>query len=89
MGVAFPFRFSSRDRISCSTGCGGSCSCTPCHVIAREGEDRLSEMQADEDDRLDMAAGLTIHSRLGCQARICGDVIVEVAKFSAHYARES
>jgi hypothetical protein len=46
-------------------------------------------MQADEDDRLDMAAGLTIHSRLGSQARSCGDAIVEVPKFSAHYARES
>ncbi len=69
--------------------CGGNCSCTTCHVIVRQGEENLSEMEEEEDNRLDMAAGLTIHSRLGCQARICGDVIVEVAKFSAHYARES
>src|SRR5256885_17237462 len=48
--------------------CGGSCACTTCHVIVKEGEENLSEMQSDEEDRLDMAEGLTIHSRLGCQA---------------------
>ncbi len=37
-------------------------------------------MQADEEDRLDMAEGLTIHSRLGCQAVVHGDVVVEVPK---------
>jgi len=46
----------------------------------REGEENLSEMQADEEDRLDMAEGLTIHSRLGCQAVVHGDVVVEVPK---------
>ncbi len=58
--------------------CGGSCACTTCHVIVREGEANLSEMQEDEDDRLDTAEGLTIHSRLGCQAVVCGDVVVEI-----------
>ena len=60
--------------------CGGSCACTTCHVVVREGEENLSEMQADEEDRLDMAEGLTIHSRLGCQAVVHGDVVVEVPK---------
>ena len=58
--------------------CGGSCACTTCHVIVREGEASLSEMQEDEDDRLDTAEGLTIHSRLGCQAVVRGDVVVEI-----------
>ena len=58
--------------------CGGSCACTTCHVIVRDGEENLSEMQADEEDRLDMAEGLTIHSRLGCQAVVRGDVTVEI-----------
>src|SRR5262245_42094893 len=44
--------------------CGGSCACTTCHVIVKEGETNLSEMEGDEEDRLDMAEGLTIHSRL-------------------------
>ncbi len=60
--------------------CGGSCACTTCHVVVREGEENLSEMQADEEDRLDMAEGLTIHSRLGCQAVVQGDVVVEIPK---------
>jgi 2Fe-2S ferredoxin len=58
--------------------CGGSCACTTCHVVVKEGEENLSEMQPDEEDRLDMAEGLTIHSRLGCQAVVQGDVVVEV-----------
>jgi len=58
--------------------CGGSCACTTCHVIVREGEENLSEMQGDEEDRLDMAEGLTIHSRLGCQCVVRGDVVVEI-----------
>jgi len=58
--------------------CGGSCACTTCHVVVREGEANLSEMQEDEEDRLDTATGLTIHSRLGCQAVVQGDVVVEV-----------
>jgi 2Fe-2S ferredoxin len=58
--------------------CGGSCACTTCHVIVREGAENLSEMAEDEEDRLDMAEGLTIHSRLGCQAVVQGDVIVEI-----------
>ena len=58
--------------------CGGSCACTTCHVIVREGAENLSEMAEDEEDRLDMAEGLTIRSRLGCQAVVRGDVVVEV-----------
>ena len=58
--------------------CGGSCACTTCHVIVREGAEHLSEMKADEEDRLDMAEGLTIRSRLGCQAVVRGDVTVEI-----------
>src|SRR2546425_9800625 len=56
--------------------CGGSCACPTCHVVVRGGEEYLSEMQADEEDRPDMAEGLTIHSRLGCQAGVYADVVV-------------
>lgn len=58
--------------------CGGSCACTTCHVIVREGAENLSEMVEDEEDRLDLAEGLTIRSRLGCQAVVRGDVVVEI-----------
>jgi 2Fe-2S ferredoxin len=60
--------------------CGGSCACTTCHVIVREGEANLSSMEPEEEDRLDTAEGLTLHSRLGCQAVVKGDVVVEIPK---------
>jgi 2Fe-2S ferredoxin len=58
--------------------CGGNCACTTCHVIVKEGEENLSEMDEDEEDRLYMADGLTLHSRLGCQCVVKGDVTVEI-----------
>jgi 2Fe-2S ferredoxin len=58
--------------------CGGNCACTTCHVIVRDGMENLSEPDDDELDRLDMAAGLTPQSRLGCQAVVKGDVTVEI-----------
>jgi 2Fe-2S ferredoxin len=58
--------------------CGGNCACTTCHVIVKNGMEHLSTMQPDEEDRLDMAEGLTLASRLGCQAVVRGDVVVEI-----------
>lgn len=68
--------------------CGGSCACTTCHVIVKEGDDNLSEAEDDELDRLDMAAGLTLHSRLGCQAIVQGDVTVEIPAWNRNYISE-
>ena len=58
--------------------CGGNNACTTCHVIVKQGEENLPEMDEDEEDRLYMADGLTLHSRLGCQAVVKGDVTVEI-----------
>lgn len=68
--------------------CGGSCACTTCHVIVQEGEKNLSEAEDDELDRLDMAAGLTLRSRLGCQAVVKGDVKVEIPGWNRNYISE-
>jgi 2Fe-2S ferredoxin len=68
--------------------CGGSCACTTCHVVVKEGEENLSPMDDDEADRLDMAAGLTLHSRLGCQAVVNGDVVVEIPDWNRNYVSE-
>jgi 2Fe-2S ferredoxin len=68
--------------------CGGSCACTTCHVIVKEGDDSLSEPDEDELDRLDMAPGLTLHSRLGCQAVVKGDVTVEIPSWNRNYVSE-
>mgnify|MGYP001012913443 CR=1 FL=1 len=68
--------------------CGGSCACTTCHVIIREGAQNLSEMEDDEADRLDTAWDLTPHSRLGCQAVIKGDVVCELPMYTRNYVQE-
>jgi 2Fe-2S ferredoxin len=57
--------------------CGGFCACTTCHVEVKSGQDHLSPMEDDEQERLETSAtDVTLHSRLGCQARIEGDVVV-------------
>ena len=66
--------------------CGGKCACTTCHVILQEGEEHLSEQQEDEADELDNAPGLTMHSRLGCQAVLHGDVTILIPKYTINQA---
>jgi 2Fe-2S ferredoxin len=62
--------------------CGGVCACSTCHVIIKTGFDNLSEMQENEADQLDEAEGLTLTSRLGCQAKIYGDIILEIPRIN-------
>jgi 2Fe-2S ferredoxin len=66
--------------------CGGKCACTTCHVIVKDGEENLSVMEEDEEDELDAAPGLTLHSRLGCQAVVKGDVTILVPRFTVNRA---
>jgi 2Fe-2S ferredoxin len=68
--------------------CGGSCACTTCHLVIREGMQNLSEMEDDEADRLDTAWDLTTSSRLGCQAVIKGDVVAEFPMYTRNYVQE-
>ena len=68
--------------------CGGSCACTTCHVVVKQGEENLSELQEDEEDRLFQAADLTLHSRLGCQCIVSGDVVVEIPAWNRNYISE-
>ena len=68
--------------------CGGSCACTTCHVIVKKGEQNLSQMEDNEADRLDTAWDLTTTSRLGCQAVIKGDVVVEFPLYTRNYVQE-
>jgi 2Fe-2S ferredoxin len=57
-------------------------------VLVREGAENLSAAEDDELDRLDTAAGLTLHSRLGCQAVVKGDVVVEIPNWNRNYVSE-
>jgi len=68
--------------------CGGSCACTTCHLIIREGAHNLSEEQDNELDRLDTAWDLTTSSRLGCQAVVKGDVVAEFPMYTRNYVQE-
>jgi 2Fe-2S ferredoxin len=58
--------------------CGGFCACTTCHVHVKSGLENLSASEEDEEERLDRATNITLQSRLGCQAKIHGDVTVEI-----------
>ena len=58
--------------------CGGFCACTTCHVIVKSGEQSLSFMDDEELDRIELVGEREDQSRLGCQAKVQGDVIVEI-----------
>ena len=69
--------------------CGGSCACTTCHVIVREGLQSLSPSSEDEDDLLDRAWGLTSQSRLSCQAIVNETPLkLEIPRYTINYAKE-
>jgi 2Fe-2S ferredoxin len=57
-------------------------------VIVKAGEQNLSEMEDDEADRVETAAGLTLHSRLGCQCVVRGDVTVLIPDWNRNYVSE-
>ena len=58
--------------------CGGNASCTTCRVDVLAGGENLSDIDFDEQDLLDREALTEPYHRLGCQARVLGDVIVQV-----------
>ena len=63
--------------------CGGNCACSTCHVWVLSGADSLSELEEDEDDRLDQAFDVREESRLGCQAKLgSDDIVVEITEES-------
>ena len=55
--------------------CEGAMACSTCHVIvAAEDFARLPPASDDEDDMLDLAAGLSRTSRLACQIVLTDDL---------------
>lgn len=59
--------------------CGGVCACSTCHVYVTKGFDNLSDIEDEEFDILDKAFDVRSTSRLGCQAKINGDIEVEIS----------
>lgn len=63
--------------------CGGNCACSTCHVYIVSGEERLSEQEDNEADRLDLGFDVRANSRLSCQTEVQdGLVVVEVTEES-------
>jgi ferredoxin len=61
-------------RIPMESACGGFAACNSCRVDVLAGAEALSLEVAEEADFLDAA-----NQRLGCQARVLGDVRVRLA----------
>ncbi|MDB4987377.1 MAG: Ferredoxin, 2Fe-2S [Myxococcaceae bacterium] len=59
--------------------CGGVCACSTCHVYVTKGFDSTSELEDEEFDILDKAFDVRPSSRLGCQAKVHGDIEVEIS----------
>lgn len=76
--------------IALDHACGGFCACSTCHVIVKKGMQLLTEMEDNEADQLEEAPGLTLSSRLSCQATIVeeGNIIVEIPEWNRNFARE-
>ncbi len=55
--------------------CEGQMACSTCHVIV-DPEDfpRLPRASEEEEDMLDLAAGVTRHSRLACQISLTSEL---------------
>ncbi|MDR4494766.1 MAG: 2Fe-2S iron-sulfur cluster-binding protein [Nitrospirales bacterium] len=58
--------------------CGGNASCSTCRVDVVAGGDHLSEIDFEEQDLLDREALTEPYHRLSCQAKVLGDVMVQV-----------
>ena len=58
--------------------CGGNASCSTCRVDVMVGGEHLSEIDFEEQDLLDREALTEPFHRLSCQAKILGDVMVQV-----------
>ena len=59
--------------------CGGFCACTTCHIKVVEGAENLQKMDDEENERIQGVDSFEpARSRLGCQAKITGDVTVEI-----------
>jgi len=58
--------------------CGGVCACSTCHVYVETGAELLTPADDDEEDILDKAFDVRMSSRLGCQAKIQRDGLIEL-----------
>lgn len=79
--------------INLEHACGGVCACSTCHVYIDKGQERLSEAEEDEEDRVEEAPGLEISSRLACQCEIeddgeGGTIVVRIPAWNRNAVKE-
>jgi 2Fe-2S ferredoxin len=58
--------------------CGGVCGCSTCHIYVLQGMEFLPEISDREEDFIDKAINPTIESRLACQCKIGGDIVLKI-----------
>lgn len=63
--------------IGLSSCCGGQAICTTCRVSVEQGSESLSDIGEYEFDMLELLQ-IGPAYRLGCQARVYGDVVVRI-----------
>jgi ferredoxin, 2Fe-2S len=70
--------------------CGGVNACSTCHVVVQQGFDSLAPASEVEEDMLDNAPGLTLQSRLACQAVPDGssDLVIEIPHWNRNLVSE-
>ena len=66
------------NNIQIDHNCGGNCACSTCHVILETGFASHGEKSEDEEDMLEEAEGVTESSRLACQCKVTGDLVVRI-----------
>ena len=64
--------------ISIQHACGGFCACTTCHCEVMEGAQNLEAPDSDELERLEVLDNRKPNSRLACQSKVKGDVVVRI-----------
>jgi 2Fe-2S ferredoxin len=70
--------------------CEQSRACTTCHVVMREGYDRLEPPEEEEEDLLDRAWGLEATSRLSCQVMVGDDdLVIQIPRYTINQVSEA
>jgi len=67
--------------------CGAVCACSTCHVYVEKGMESLPEISDKEEDFIDRAINPTLNSRLACQCKLNGDLVVIIPdqdQFNGH-----
>jgi len=67
----------SAHEIDLSSCCGGQAICTTCRVMIEQGIEELSDIGDYEYDMLELLH-IGPSYRLGCQAKVYGDVVVRI-----------